>query len=264
MDRSATHAPWSLRGGFPRAVVFVHGIMGSPAQFRALGKVLYAAGWDCIALCLPGHGGSAEEFASARGAHWTQSFTQALAEEAPRYTQLVLFAHSLGGLLSIQAAAREQHRIAGIVLLCPALLLKVSPWQAWRSARVLYGNPARDDALLAAYRAAYSVGRGKPLAYLRWVAPLLDLARLARSTWPLVPAVHCPVLALQSAHDESVRKVGVKKLQRLLPAARIVWLAHSTHVYFTPEDAVKIGEETLAFLDGIQCRGIFPSTYNQD
>lgn len=251
MDGSTSHAPWSLRGGFPRAVVFVHGIMGSPAQFRALGQVLHAAGWDCIALCLPGHGGSAAEFASARATHWVQSFADALAQEAAHYTHLVLFAHSLGGLLSLQAAARGQRGIAGLVLLCPALSLKVSPWQAWRSARVLYGNPVRDDALLAAYRAAYSIERGHPLAYLRWIRPLIDLARLARSTWPLLPAVHCPMLALQSAHDESVRKAGVQKLQRLLPQARVVWLAHSTHVYFTPEDAVQIGEETLAFLHQI-------------
>lgn len=241
------HAPWSLCAGHSRALVFVHGICGSPVQFQTLGRLAHAAGWDCYALLLPGHGGSAADFAAARRSAWQRHVDETLAELTPRYRLIAAFGHSLGGLLALRAA--EKRPLVCLVLLCPALAPKLSPVQAWRSARVLWGNPARDNVRHQAYRAAYSVGKARWFEFPRWIWPMLELLRAARETSRVLTKVHCPALVLQAAHDESLWIGGVQRLAATLPKARLVWLPGSTHLYFPPEDAEVIGREMLAFLD---------------
>ncbi len=247
----SAHEPWSLRGGFPRAVIFLHGILGSPAQFRALGAVLHAAGWDCEAALLPGHGGSPDHFAATRSAQWQAEAMRLLAEAADAYELVVVFAHSMGCLLALQAAVSGA-RVAGLVLLCPALLPKLSPRQARYALRTLFAPPRQDDATDAAYRAFFSVERGAVLGYARWALPLLSLTRLSRATRRIVGSVRCPVLVLQPTRDESVRRASARFLQQKIRGARVVWLPRSGHMYFAPEDAERIGEETLLFLSQIK------------
>ncbi len=252
--QSSPHAPWALRGGFPRAVLFLHGIMGSPAQFHALGKVLHAAGWDCVAALLPGHGGSQGDFAGARSAEWRQGAEQAIAEACAAYSHVVVFAHSMGCLLALEAAARGT-ALDGLVLLSPALAPRVTPQQVGYSLRILFSKPANDDDILAAYRQANSIQSGPLWGYLRWAAPMLSLTRLSRTTRSCLRDVRCPVLVLQASYDESVGSSGVRRLARALPEARVVWLPSSGHIYFAPADAQKIGEETLGFLADIDSQG---------
>lgn len=240
------HAPWSLCAGHHRALVFVHGIFGSPAQFRALGRLAHAAGWDCHALLLPGHGGSAADFAAARRSAWQRHVDEALGELAPRYETIVVFGHSLGGLLALRATAKRPS--VGLMLLCPAIAPKPSPVQAWRSARVLWGDPARDTARHRAYREAYSVGKARWYEFPRWLWPMWELLRTAHETGRLLTKVRCPALVLQAAHDESLWGGGARRLTATLPQARLVWLPSSTHIYFPPEDAEVIGREMVTFL----------------
>ena len=51
------------------AVLFVHGIQGSPGQFQFLIEAL-PAGVEVRNLLLPGHGGSARDFRSSDRAAW--------------------------------------------------------------------------------------------------------------------------------------------------------------------------------------------------
>lgn len=241
------HAPWSLRAGHPRVVLFLHGIMGSPAQFRALGQVLHAAGWDCSAALLAGHGGAQGDFSGSRRSHWLQSAQSAIAEAAGEHRTVVVFGHSMGCLLALECAARGAP-IAGLALLSPALYAKVSLTQGRRSLRTLFGRAARDDQAQAVYRSTFSIARGPVLGYVRWIAPMLSLARLSRAARKALGEIRCPVLVIQSRRDESVRRAGVHKIARALTEARVVWLADSGHIHFTADDAKKIGEETLAFL----------------
>lgn len=241
------HAPWALRGGFSRAVLFLHGILGSPSQFRAMGQVLHAAGWDCAAALLPGHGGAQADFSPARSADWLEAARREVDGMTKEYGRVVIFAHSMGCLLALQIAAQNAS-VRGLILLSPALSPKVSPRQVRHAAHVLFADPARDGTAHAAYREAFSVQRGPVWGYLRWALPLFSLARLSRAARSALPEVRCPVLALQGARDESVRRSGIRKLARALPGARTAWLPDSGHICFSPADAQKIGEETLNFL----------------
>ena len=56
------HQPYfRIIDGADTAILFVHGIVGTPDQFSAL-LPLVPQEWSCVNLLLPGHGGSVSDF----------------------------------------------------------------------------------------------------------------------------------------------------------------------------------------------------------
>ena len=94
-------------------VVFVHGIRTSATMWRAQVEHLAQQGVAAVAVDLPGHGSRrAEEFTLA-GAF--ETIDRAVLEAAER-GRVLLVGHSMGGLLSIEYAGREDRPpIAGFV-----------------------------------------------------------------------------------------------------------------------------------------------------
>lgn len=94
-------------------VVFVHGIRTSATMWRAQVEHLVQQGVAAVAVDLPGHGSRrAEEFTLA-GAF--ETIDRAVLEAAER-GRVLLVGHSMGGLLSIEYAGREDPPpIAGFV-----------------------------------------------------------------------------------------------------------------------------------------------------
>ena len=68
-----------LLPGAACAVLFVHGILGSPAQFAPF-LLLVPQDWSFCNLLLQGHGGGARDFAAASMAVWREQTRQAFAE----------------------------------------------------------------------------------------------------------------------------------------------------------------------------------------
>lgn len=94
-------------------VVFVHGIRTSATMWRAQVEHLAQQGVAAVAVDLPGHGSRrAEEFTLA-GAF--ETIDRAVLEAAER-GRVLLVGHSMGGLLSVEYAGREDPPpIAGFV-----------------------------------------------------------------------------------------------------------------------------------------------------
>lgn len=94
-------------------VVFVHGIRTSATMWRAQVEHLVQQGVAAVAVDLPGHGSRrAEEFTLA-GAF--ETIDRAVLEAAER-GRVLLVGHSMGGLLSVEYAGREDPPpIAGFV-----------------------------------------------------------------------------------------------------------------------------------------------------
>ena len=61
-----------LRKDTDTIVIFIHGFLGSPHQFISLADFVYHMGYACAALLLPGHGGTAKDFAHSSQQQWTE------------------------------------------------------------------------------------------------------------------------------------------------------------------------------------------------
>ena len=113
-----------LLPGAACAVLFVHGILGSPAQFAPF-LPLVPQDWSFCNLLLQGHGGGARDFSAASMAVWREQTRQAFAELRARHETVVIAAHSMGTLFAVQEAVRSP--VEGLFLLNVPLHVHVRP-----------------------------------------------------------------------------------------------------------------------------------------
>lgn len=82
-------------------VIFVHGILEGPKQFRKFTEVVYNKGFSYSAILLDGHGGSGKKFANSSMKKWINSVEKEILKYKDKYENIILVGHSMGGLLSI-------------------------------------------------------------------------------------------------------------------------------------------------------------------
>ena len=236
------------------AALLVHGIFGSPRQFEDIAEALLAIGCSVMAVLLPGHGGSAKGFCEVRSGQWLAAVSEAAAYLRRRYRRVFLIGHSLGSLLCVLEAA--EHEASGLVLMSAPMRLKGGAGPLRISARVLLGNPARDDDFIKTYRLANSVGAGSPAQYIRWIPRMAELLSLKRQATKALPRVKQRVLVVQSRRDETVSWRSVRILKRGLAQAASVdvrMLERSGHAYFPPEEAAAVRQAICGFIKGSRC-----------
>jgi carboxylesterase len=243
--------------GSDTAALLVHGVFGSPRQFHDIADALLAQGCSVMAILLPGHGGSAKDFCEVKSGQWRQAVSEAAAFLRRRYRRVFLIGHSLGSLLCVLEAAA--HEASGLVLMSAPLRLKSGAGPMRISARVLLGDPARDDDYIKSYRLANSVGAGSLLQYIRWLPRMAELLSLMRQARRALPLVKQRVLIIQSRRDETVSWRSVRLLKRGLAQAASVdalILERSGHAYFPPEEAAALRQRICGFIQAESRRGL--------
>lgn len=244
-----SHEEYEFTSGSRTAVIFVHGILGSPSQFRFLAESLHQQGFDCRAILLPGHGGTASAFARASAKEWQACVNKAVGEAAEKYGQVFMVGHSMGSLLCLNQSAGM---VAGMILINTPLVFKISFKQLAMSWRILFSGPEKDDAFLSASREAYSIMGGRMIDYPRWVRQFTNLIVLARRTKKMLGAVKGNVLLVQSGKDESVHAKSAALLKAGLVNASMqtLELHESYHDYFTGADRQKLTDAVASFICG--------------
>jgi glycerol-3-phosphate dehydrogenase len=111
-------------GGSGPALVLVHGLGGGAVNWRAVAPAL-AARARVVALDLVGFGRTPPEGRSARVPANRQSLDRFL--DAVVGAPAILVGNSMGGLLALMEASVEPAKVAGLVLVAPAL---PPPWRA--------------------------------------------------------------------------------------------------------------------------------------
>ena len=127
--RGEEHQPFShqtepAHGG----ALLVHGFPGSPAEMRGIATVLEQRGWSTHGILLPGFGPQIEQITEKTHADWENAVKQALNDLQQDYETVILVGNSMGGALSIQAAAN--HPIDGLVLFAPFWTVNNILWNA--------------------------------------------------------------------------------------------------------------------------------------
>ncbi len=114
------HQPFHLAAAPDRAAVLVHGFPGTPAEMRAVGECLHAAGWTVQAVLLPGFGPEIPTLIDRRYSEWVGAVVEAVTALRRTHGRVLLVGYSFGGALAVEAAASAAP--AGLVLLAPFTL----------------------------------------------------------------------------------------------------------------------------------------------
>ena len=134
--------------GSDTAILFIHGIVGTPDQFFPL-IPLVPDTWSCVNLLLPGHGGSVCDFSRSSMAAWRRCVSGEIAALAACHKRILLVGHSMGTLFCIDEALRRPEQIAGLFLLASPLRIGMKPSATIQSLQVAFGIQGRSAAARA-------------------------------------------------------------------------------------------------------------------
>lgn len=241
--------PFHFPGG-PVGVLVCHGFTGTTQSMRPLGEAIAAAGYTVTGPRLAGHGVTPHAMARTGAADWICSVDAAIAALRRTCERIVLVGLSMGGTLSLHAAARHGDVIAGVVPINGAVTLE---------------SPELGSIVLAPDAPEFLPGVGSDikapgvveLAYPHVpVAALRELYALVAATYAMLPRVTCPALVFQSREDHVVAPSNATSIVSRLGSARVDlrWLDDSYHVATLDNDRERIARETIAFVGAVAGR----------
>lgn len=227
--------------GADTAVLFVHGIVGTPNHFRELISLveLVPEGWTVHNVLLDGHGGDTEDFAATSMEKWKTQVRAAFDSLARTHRRVVIVAHSMGTLFALQLALEFPEKIPFLFLLGVPMRPGVRLGMAVNSMRMVFGILPKEHIL---WKAAGVTTTPKLWKYIKWLPRFLELFREIGVTEKQLSHLKVPCVAYQSRKDELVtnftapilRKSGVMEVHEL---------PKSSHFYYTEQDKAKISED---------------------
>lgn len=231
-------------GGKKIGVLVSHGFTGSPASTRPWGEHLAAQGYAVEVPLLPGHGTTWQDMNTTRWADWYREVRQSFEKLSAENDHVVVAGLSMGGALVLRLAADVGDRVAGIVLVNPAvatqrkdvLALPVLKW-VLGSLPGIGNDIAKPGVEEFGYdrtplRAAHSMMQA-------WKPLRADLGR-----------VTTPVLYFKSAVDNVVDPLSLQIIRTQIGSTDFTSreLADSLHVATLDHDAETIFAESADFI----------------
>ena len=220
------------------AVLFIHGINGSPNHFDFLLPYL-PSGCSFFNMLLDGHGKRVQDFAKTSLHKWEAQVNAAVCELSSTHKEIWIVAHSMGTLFAIEQAIQNKN-ITKLFLLAVPLKLFLKPTMLENSWKSFKGNPKENDPVGQAACNCCSIRHSKNIfAYLGWLPRYLELFFKIRETNKLIPLLTTNTLAYQSAKDEMVSKKSICALNAN-PHIQSHMLLNSRHFYYNEADTQEI------------------------
>ncbi len=217
------------------AVLCIHGIAGTPNHFRNIIPIL-PSDWSVYCIMLDGHGKTVEDFSETSMEKWKQQVSETLHKLCYEYENVIIIAHSMGTLLSLNESLMHNDRIKKMILLAVPLKVYVHPSLMSSSMKVVFDRVEDDDIFDNATRDSCSVEPDKQIwKYLGWIPRFFELFELIYDTRKIIPEISVPTYVFQSRNDELVL-YSAKEYLEGNDNINVQTLEHSGHFYYTPED----------------------------
>ncbi len=231
--------------GAETAVLFIHGICGSPEHFRRLLPLEQAVpkNWSVYNIVLDGHCKEVSDFGRSSMEKWKSQVEQAFDALADTNSKVILVGHSMGTLLSIHLALRNPRKIRKLFLLAVPVRVFVQPRAIPYLLRIAFDRIDPTDAVQVAMRDACGIHQTKKVwKYIPWIARMVELLRLCAQTAKRVGQLQVPCVAIQSIKDEMVSQKASLLLHNS-GRVEVINLPNSTHFYYAPQDRQRILSE---------------------
>jgi pimeloyl-ACP methyl ester carboxylesterase len=212
-------------------LVFLHEALGTLAMWRDFPQRLCdAAAVRGLVFSRYGYGGSTArpprelwplDYLEREGRQLLPEFLRAVGAPANPW----LFGHSDGASIALIYAAAFPESLAGAVVLAPHIFVEDATIAGVATARRSYETTDLRQRL-ARYH------RDPDDAFWRWHDRWIDPAFRNWNIEGLLPAIRCPLLAIQGEGDEYATMAQLDGLKRRVPQAELVKLAgcrHSPH-----------------------------------
>ena len=255
---------FAFRGG-PTAVLLIHGLTGTPAELKAIGKRLARAGCSVYGIQLAGHCGTEADLLQTNWRVWQDSALAAF--DAIRREHEVVFVGglSMGALLSLLVAAERPGQVAGCLVYSPTMFY--DGWSVPRVSVLLHvgiklglGHFIRfreqhpygikDERLRRHIAAAMEAGQSAEAGLLYMPGRSLgQLLLVIRHLKRRLPEIRTPTLVLHAREDDVT---SIKNAAYI--AAHIggrvekILLEDSYHMITLDQERELVAEHSIAFI----------------
>ncbi len=227
--------------GSEEGILLIHGFTGTASHMRKIADQLAAKNHTVMTINLPGHASTEAEMAKCTWKDWLEAAKQAVLELKKHCKRVTVCGLSMGGVLALLLA--EQMQVDGCVPISAPMavknrLLGLAGIAAPLLPRIAWGGGGEyHKGLDKAYDFGYS---GFPTAK---GADLNRLIKLARKN---LFSVVCPILCVQSEHDETIWQGSADCILETVSSERRqkLWLSGVPHV-------CTISPELPAIVEGI-------------
>jgi carboxylesterase len=226
-------------------VLLCHGFTATTAEVRLLARELHAHGYTVAAPLLPGHGTTPQDCNRSTWQDWYASVEQTYQQLAAHCQHVVIGGESTGALLVLYLASNHPEA-SGILCYAPAL-------------RLILGRTT--NFLLSILAPFVTFVPKSPLADDNpWqgytVQPLkgaVQLRRLQKVIYPILPQIRQPILILQGRLDPTVNPESSQIIYDQVSSSvkELHWLEHSTHCVILDKEHDLAASLTLDFLQRI-------------
>lgn len=217
-----------------RAVLFIHGIAGTPNHFAAF-EPLVPSHVSVHNILLDGHGQGVKDFSRTSMQKWEAQINKAVEELALTHEKIYIAAHSMGTLFAIEQAIRNK-KVVKLFLLAVPIKLSLKSQMLINSAKVYLDRISPEDKMAAAAKSCYGIaGDRNPFNYIGWIPRFLELFWKIRAVRKLMPLLKTPSFAYQSSNDEMVSARSAEYLQNNSNIT-VVKLEKSSHYYYDDHD----------------------------
>ena len=215
-------------------IVFLHEGLGSLSMWKDFPQRLCdAAGCRGLVYSRPGYGQSTPRAADE---HWAPDFMHQQAHEVlpallqalgvdPRRQALWLLGHSDGGSIALLYAARFADQLAGAIVIAPHTMVEDLSIRSIEKAREAYLHTDLRERLARHHDNPDS-------AFWGWNGAWLHPAFRSWSIEAELPAIRCPLLAVQGLDDEYGSLEQIRGIARRVPQTVLLELpdcGHSPH-----------------------------------
>ena len=233
-----------LTDGHRVGVLLSHGFTGSPASMRPWGEFLGERGYGVQVPRLPGHATTWRELNTLTWDDWYGEIARVFDLLCLDHDAVVVGGLSMGGALALRVAADHPDRVAGVVLVNPAVATQRLDVKLLPVLKHLVPSfPGIGNDIKKA--------GGDENGYDR--TPLKAIHSLMQAWKPLIadlPKVTAPLLYFRSAEDHVVDGASQPIITAGISSTdvTVVPLENSYHVATIDNDAQKIYDDSAAFI----------------
>lgn len=252
-------------------VLLVHGLTGTPAEMRLLGKGLNSAGFSVHGVQLPGHCGSVEDLINTCWRDWYQAVERAAEETHGKVDHLFICGLSMGAVLALAVAAERPQLIAGVGVF--GATFRYDGWNIPAVARLSFLLPLfkklgigrnrmfmeeppyglRDERIRARISASMREGDSASagLPGNPWPA-LAEMRGLANWVRPRLPQVSSPCFVAHAREDDVASLDNARLvINRVSGPTELLVLDNSYHMITIDRERKLLIERTAQFFDRV-------------
>ncbi|MBQ9097274.1 MAG: alpha/beta fold hydrolase [Clostridia bacterium] len=192
--------------GSNTAILFIHGILGSPRHFEKF----VSAVKDKVSvynILLKGHGGSVVDFANTSMEAWKNQVADVAKYLTGKYDNIYIVAHSMGTFFAIENAINYPNKVKGLMLMQTPLKIGVKASAVVNTVKTLFDY---DDEITAVYKTMNSINLSSHLwEYVDWVPRYVELFRESKRMRGVINNLETKTVIFQSVKDELVSMKSV-------------------------------------------------------